>query len=115
MAWWSWLVIWVVLALALLAMLGLSAWWLFRKFLVLTEDLAGLADTVAVLDPEAKKTVRPELAVLADLSEIRAREEARRFHRATRRRERHDRRMARARRITRVDASSQQWPPDWYR
>ena len=114
MAWWVWLVIWVALGLALLAVLGLSAWWLFRKFVVLTSDLADLAETLVVLEPDDVGIARPQLAVLADIRDIRAREEARRFHRTTRRRERHDRRIARARRITSVDASTQQWPSDWY-
>lgn len=113
MPWWSWLIIWTALVLALLAMLGLSAWWLFRKFLVLTENLGDLAGTLEVLDVEAAEPVRAQLAILADLRDIRAREDARRFRRATRRRERHERRMARARRITRLDASQQQWPAAW--
>jgi hypothetical protein len=111
--WWVWLIVWVVLGLGLLALLGLSAWWLFRKFLVLTGDLADLAETLVVLEPDDAGIARPELAVLADVRDIRAREEARRFHRSTRKRERHDSRIARARRITAVDAAMQQWPSDW--
>lgn len=113
MSWWSWLIIWAVLVIALLAMLGFSAWWLFRKFVVLGSDLADLAGTLAVVQPEETVHVRPELAVLGNLRDIQAREDARRFRRATRRRERHERRLARARRITRVDASRQQWPAEW--
>jgi hypothetical protein len=113
MASWSWLVIWVVLGLALAALLGLSAWWLFRKFVVLTGDLADLADTLVLLEADDAELGRPQLAVLADLRDIRAREEARRFHHSTRRRERHDKRIARARRITGVEASTQQWPAGW--
>lgn len=113
MSWWVWLIIWAVLGLGLLAMLGLSAWWLFRKSVVLTGDLADLAETLVMLEPDDVELARPQLAVLADLRDIRAREEARRYLRSTRRRERHDRRIARARRITSVDASTRQWPADW--
>jgi hypothetical protein len=112
-SWWVWPIIWAGLGLALLAMLGLSAWWLFRKFVVLTGDLADLAETLVLLEPDDAELARPRLAVLADIRDIRAREEARRFHRSTRRRERHDGRIARARRITGVDALTQQWPAGW--
>lgn len=113
MNWWVWLIIWAALGLALLAMLGLCAWWLFRKFVVLTGDLADLAETLVVLEPDDPELARPQLAVLADIRDIRAHEEARQFRRSTGRRERHDRRIARARRITGVDALTQHWPAGW--
>ena len=113
--WWAWIAIWGGLVLALLVMLGLFAWWLFRKSLRLLDDLADLAERSAVLDIEQPELARPAIAILQQASEIRAREDARRYHRHERRRVRRERRMARARRITTVDASTQQWPADWYR
>ena len=113
--WWGWILIWTGLVLVLLVMLGLFAWWLFRKFMVLMDDVATLADKSAVLDVEDAELLKPQLAVLADIRDIRNRENARRGHRAERKRARWEARLARARRITRVDASKIQWPAAWYK
>ncbi len=112
--WWGWLLIWTGLVLTLLVVLGLMAWWLFRKSLVLLDDLATLAETTAALEADEAELVPPRLAVLTPAIEIRAREEARQFHRRERRRRRIEARLARARRITRVDATQVEWPADWY-
>ena len=114
MPWWGWVLIWTGLVILLLVMLGLAAWWLFRKFLVLLDDVATLADRASLIDPRDAELVRPQLAVLAEVSAVRAREDARRAHRAQRRERRHQTRMARAKRITSVDASGVQWPRRWY-
>jgi hypothetical protein len=113
--WWVWLLIWTGLVLALLIMLAVSAWWLFRTELGVLDAVGELADAAGVLEVDDPVLPRQQLAVLADAREIRRREEARRFHRAERRRLRHERRMARARRITTLDATTVRWPDDWYR
>jgi hypothetical protein len=79
--WWGWLLLWAGLVLALLALLAGFAWWLFRKFLTLLDDVADLADRSSVLETAESELVRPELAVLAEVSAVRAREDARRYHR----------------------------------
>ena len=43
MSWWAWLLIWTGLVLALLAVLALGAWWLFRKSMAVLDDVADLA------------------------------------------------------------------------
>lgn len=111
--WWAWLLIWTGLVLGLLVMLGLFAWWLFRKFLTLTDDLADLAERSALLEVDDPVLVKPEIAVLAEVRDIRDRVAARRAHRAELRRQRHERRMARARRITGPAAAQREWPADW--
>lgn len=111
--WWGWLLIWSGLVVAVLVMLALLGWWLFRKSLVLLDDLASLAETTAALEGEEAELVPPRLAILTPANEIRAREEARQFHRRERRRRRVEARLARARRITRVDATTVAWPDDW--
>lgn len=113
--WWGWLLIWTGLVLALLATVALLLWWLFRKAMRLLDDVGELAQTAELLDIDEAELPKPAIAVLADLRDIRAREEARKQHRAQRRSERHRRRMARARRITSVDAAKVPWPADWYR
>ena len=113
-AWWGWLVIWSALVLALLVMLGAFAWVLFRKGLGVLDAVGELAESTAVLEAEERALTPPQRAILADLRDIRAREAARRFRRAERRRLRLDRRLARARRITTLDASRHPWPADWY-
>lgn len=114
--WWGWLLIWVGLVLALLVMLVLFAWWLFRKAMRILDDVGELADTAAVFDGiDDAELPHQAIAVLADIRDIRAREEARKAHRARRRSDRYRRRLERARRITSVDASKLRWPADWYR
>lgn len=113
--WWGWLLIWAGLVVGLLGLLAGFAWWLFRKFLRLLDDLADLAERSALLDVAEPELVRPQLAVLAEVSAVRAREDARRFHRGERRRVRRASRLDRARRITRADASLTRWPERWYR
>lgn len=113
-AWWGWLLIWAGLVLALLGMLAGFAWWLFRKSLVLLDDLGELGATTALLQPGEPEPVRPPLAVLAAPERVRAREDARRAHRDRVRREARARRLDRARRITRADASTRVWPEAWY-
>ncbi len=114
MPWWSWVLIWAGLVIVLLLVLGLAAWWLFRKFLTLLDDVSTLADRAALIDPEDAELIRPQLAVLAEVSAVRAREDARREHRAERKQRRHETRMARAHRIASVDASQVRWPDTWY-
>ena len=113
MAWWGWLLLWTGLALALLITLGLFALWLFRKFLTLVDDVADLAERSALLEVDDPVLVSPQIAVLAEVRDIRDRERARKAHRGELRRQRHDRRMARARRITDPAASQREWPTDW--
>ncbi|MCU1439466.1 MAG: hypothetical protein JWP85_463 [Rhodoglobus sp.] len=112
-AWWGWLLIWTGLGLALVAMLALFAWWLFRKSLRLLDDLSALAETTAILEVDDPVLPRQQLAVLAELRDIRSREDARRARRSNRRRQRHDRRMTRARRITSAEAARGPWPQEW--
>ena len=113
--WWGWIAIWGGLVLALVAVLGLFAWWLFRKGMVVLDNLDDLYDVTARLD-EADDTPPPRArpAVLDDLHAVRAARAARVARRNARRSDRYDRRMARAKRITRVDATTVRWPQDWY-
>ena len=110
---WGWLLIWTGLAIALLATLAVCARVLWVKFFGLVDDLGELADVVGVLEVDEPVLERPQLAVLAEARDIRDREDARRAYRIERRRVRLEQRLARARRITSVDASQQQWPSDW--
>jgi hypothetical protein len=111
--WWGWVVIWGGLVLALAIVLGLFAWWLFRKFLVLLDDVAELADRSALLEVDDPVLVAPAIAVLADVRDIRDREAARRAHRLDRKRQRRERLIARGRRITSAAAAQREWPSDW--
>lgn len=113
--WWGWVLIWGALVLALLVVLAVGVWRLFRKGMGVLDAVAELAETTAVLELDDSPLPRQQRAVLADLRDIHRREDARRAHRAERRRLRHERRMARARRITRLDASRVRWPDAWYR
>ena len=113
--WWGWIAIWGGLVLALAGMLALFARWLFRKGMVVLDDLDdlyGVTEKLGEADDTPPQRARP--AVLDDLRAVRAARAARVSRRDHRRSERYDRRMARAKRITAVDASTIQWPQDWY-
>lgn len=112
--WWVWMLVWTGLVLTLLVMLALFAWWLFRKFMVLLDDASTLADRAEILEFDEVELPRPAIAVLASARDIREREDARKAHRSERRRVRFEKRMARARRITKADARLLDLPAAWY-
>ncbi len=72
-------------------LLGLSAWWLSRKGIGVLDALGELADATGVLEVDDPVLPKQHVAVLAAARDIHRREEARRFHRAERRRLRHER------------------------
>ncbi len=112
MAWWAWVVIWVVLVLGLLAMLAAMAWRLFRKGMAVLDELDALASTTELLDRavEVAGEQRRQLAILEGADEVRRR---RREHvRAAameRKRSRHDARIARGKALVKADASAGNW------
>jgi flagellar biosynthesis/type III secretory pathway M-ring protein FliF/YscJ len=113
-AWWVWALIWTGLALALLVMLAVLAWWLFRKLMVLFDDASTLAARAQILEVSEAQLPKPAIAVLASARDIREREQARAEHRFERKRLRHERTMARARRITKADPRLLDLPATWY-
>ncbi|TXN31854.1 hypothetical protein [Lacisediminihabitans profunda] len=114
MPWWSWLIIWVVLGLALLVMLGLFGWQLFRKVLAVFGALEALAAKTELLESagETLDEQHATLALLQKRSEVVARRDRVRQQAADRRQARHDARLDRARRITAVDANTRRWFED---
>ncbi len=111
MPWWSWLVIWVVLVLALLGMFAIMAFRLFRKGMGVLTELEALAGKAELLDlaSEAVEEQRRELAILAGVARTRRRRELVREAAMARRSARHDARIARGRALLRVDASAREW------
>ncbi|MBH0115420.1 hypothetical protein I6E52_00990 [Salinibacterium sp. NG253] len=112
-AWWGWVLIWVGLVLILIVMLGVIAWVLFRKSMVLMKDLSDVVDKTSMLDVEAAELTKPQIAILTEMAEIRDRHEAQKRHRAELKLARHERRIARGKTITTRDASAMQWPQEW--
>lgn len=116
MPWWGWLLIWLGLGLALVAMLVLGAIWLWRKSLGLLDEAGKLADRLSVfegVDDEPPPRAVP--AILRDLESVRNARAIRVARRIEFKRVRRSRRLERARRITSLDASAVRWPKDWYR
>ena len=111
MPWWSWVIIWVVLVLALLGMLALMAWRLFRKGIAVLDALDGLASTTELLGSagEDAERQRQELAILIGAEELRRRREYVRAAARERRGARRDSRIARGRALVKVDAASREW------
>lgn len=112
-AWWGWLLIWVGLVLALLAMLTVIAWVLFRKGMALMSDLSDLVEKTSILDVETDKISKPQIAILTEMVEIRDRHAAQRARRLELRESRRERRLERGNTITKRDASRMQWPEGW--
>ena len=114
-AWWAWILTWVGLGVALMAMLAAFSYSLFRKFLGLLDEFADLADRADIpqLDPVALSPL--PLSVLADPREVAAREHTRLADRQQRREDRHAARLARAHTIGTVDITRTPWPAQWYR
>ncbi|QYH36231.1 hypothetical protein [Salinibacterium sp. M195] len=111
--WWGWLLMWTGLVLTLLIVLSLLAYRLFRKAISVMHELSAVVDKTAILDGEAAELSSPQIAILAEMSAIRAHHESQRQRRIDLKRDRHDRRIARAKRITKRDASTVQWPESW--
>ncbi|MCU1523985.1 MAG: hypothetical protein JWO18_879 [Microbacteriaceae bacterium] len=114
MPWWSWVIIWVGLGLALLVMLGLMAWWLFRKLMGVFRELETLAGKAELLEAanETLDEQHSERAILLTRSEVVARREFVRSRAAERKEARHLARLERARALTKLDASTRQWFKD---
>lgn len=111
MPWWSWLVIWVFLGLALSAVLTVSAIRLFRKVVRIFDELATLANTTELLQ-EAADTLHssaPQIAILRDLAQVQQERRREKVAAQLRRESRHARRVARGRALVRFDAHSKNW------
>ena len=111
MPWWSWLIIWTGLVLALLAVLVVSAWRLFRKAVSVFDELGTLAGKTELLGAAVTEfdEQQAELAILQTLSDVRARRRHVRNAAALRRAARRTTRVARGRALTRFDANSRRW------
>lgn len=115
MPWWSWVIIWVGLALALVAVLVLGGLWLWRKLMRLFDDLGELADQTAVFDAvDGEPPPRVVPAVLRDLEDVQHQRAVRVARKLERKRVRRVLRLERARNITSVDANAVRWPSAWY-
>lgn len=113
MPWWAWLVIWGSLGLALIAVLVVSAWLLFRKALGVLDDLGDLAGKAELLDraEDVMEDQATELAILLGAAETRRRRDLIRTAALERRDARRRGRLDRARSLIRTDASARDWFP----
>ena len=111
MPWWSWLVIWTCLVIALIVVLVVAAWRLFRKAVAVFDELGTLAAQTEFLDAAGSKfdEQQTEIAILQKLSDVQARRRRLREAAAARRDARRRSRLARGRALTRFDANSRQW------
>ena len=113
MPWWSWLIIWTCLGLALIGVLVLSGVRLFQKVMALFSDLDMLAQKADRLDvaPLNPAEIREEIALLRKFSAVYERRRLTREAAHERRAARHDVRLTRARALIRFDASTRDWFP----
>ncbi|MES2094984.1 MAG: hypothetical protein V4531_14420 [Actinomycetota bacterium] len=113
MPWWSWLVIWTGLVLALLAVIVFSAWRLFRKVVAVFDELGILAGKAELLDAATTEFdgQGAELAILQKPATVLAVRRHEREAAALRKDARHTARLTRGRALTRFDANSRRWFP----
>jgi len=125
-AWWSWLLIWLGLGLALIAMLVLIGILLFRKLMLLFAALETLSGKLEILDrvaasvsdsadehdtADGQRERVEQLAILAGEDATRQRRDRVREAAHARRDARHETRIARGRALLKVDASTHEWFP----
>ncbi len=105
MPWWSWLVIWGVLVLALLGMLALFAFRLFRKLMAAAAEVSALADKAQALSQRADelRDAPFEAAVFQDADQLRAEREQALADRAVARQARRDARVRRGKLLVNAD------------
>ncbi|MCJ1705451.1 hypothetical protein [Rathayibacter sp. VKM Ac-2926] len=99
MTWWSWILIWLVLAIAALAVLvlfGLSYWRKGRLLLGQLEEITAKLDALQVPEP-AEASTRPPSSLFADRDEVRRGHESRRDARRERTEDRRSLRVERGR------------------
>lgn len=113
MPWWSWLLIWAVLSLALIGMLALFAALLFRKLRSIAMELERLALLATILERAdgILGDQHADIAVLADHAEVRRRRERVRFEASLRKQARRRASIQRAKELLAVDASGREWFP----
>jgi len=105
MPWWSWLVIWGALVVALLALLVWQGIRLFRKFMAAVHALGELADKTSVLEQHADELGDHQFRAAAFQSAARLSYERRQnaARRADRRQAHRDARVQRGKLITKAD------------
>lgn len=112
MPFWSWIVIWSCLGLSLAAVLGISAWRLFAKLMILLEAVQTFFETlfgVSEALEDAVDALPHELSLLRPISEVGQR---RRLAKAAAHRRRDSRiihRLENARALLKVDATTRTW------
>ncbi len=112
MPWWSWVLIWTFLVLALLGMLAYFAWWLFKKAMVVLEALGELSGKLELLDA-ASDEVSPyhfTPAVLRDRAEVREAHRLLRELQEERKNSRRESRMARGKLLVTADLRKRTFP-----
>lgn len=112
---WIWISLWSGIGIGLIGMLAIFAWSLIRKALRVVEDASAISMGISYDTFDGAALSRAPLAVLQPMAQVRLREAARRTRRDERRQRRREERIARARRITSVDATTVEWPAEWYR
>jgi hypothetical protein len=106
MPWWSWIIIWGLLILALLGMLVWFGFTLFRKFLDVADALGQLAEKTELLD-ERIDELAPQLsepAIFGDRDELAEVVELQSLERERRRQIRRDLLVKRGKLLVKADA-----------
>jgi hypothetical protein len=106
MNWWSWILIWLALAVLLVGTLVYFGWRLFRKGVAVVEELGRLTDKVDLLQRNVEKLSpeTPSNAILDGYSAVATRRDREKHRRSTVRQLRRETRLQRGRLITSSNA-----------
>ncbi len=112
MPWWSWVLIWTLLVLALLGMLAFFGWRLFRKAMGAMDALGELAEQLELLDAASEEASPYHFtpSVLRNRADVREAHRALAELRANRRRQRRERRLARGKLLVTADLRKRTFP-----
>ncbi|WP_044443298.1 hypothetical protein [Agreia bicolorata] len=102
MYWWSWILVWLALAILLIGTLVFFGWRLFKKGVAVVEELELLTDKVELLqrNVDELRVETPPNAILDGYAAVANRRDREKDRRATMRQLRRDTRLARGRLIT---------------
>ncbi|WP_374948060.1 hypothetical protein [Agreia sp.] len=106
MHWWSWILIWLGLAILLVGTLAFFGWRLFRKGVAVVDELSTLTEKIELLQRNVDELTSeaPPNAILEGYSAVANRRDRDKARRASMRQLRRDARMQRGRLITAAHA-----------
>lgn len=112
MTWWSWVIIWTVLVLAMLGMFAFFGYRLFRKAMVVLRELSELGEKVSSIQQNVELlTPEPSAnAILLGYADVSRRRDAYKRRQEDLRELRREKRLERGKLLVTADYRKRTWP-----